>query len=180
MGVPRNIMTEKERFKRTINKLLSRKDLTTAERIAEVEKFLDDYIAIHGAFPEGANIEELTDYILAEELNDPDRMKMRNNEYPFMSERQLRRRHSKEVPISRAENIASNGRDYRKPARRKRSKHENAFMDRKVKSRNKERRKTYNDFKYGRSPGIFTVDIETGKKTIHDPEKYEKFYGEIL
>jgi hypothetical protein len=173
MGVSRNIMTEKERFERMVDELIKRKDLTTAERIAEVDKFIESY----GALPKGANIEKLTDYILGEELSDPDRMKMRNKEYPFMSERQLRRRHAEEAPVSHANNIASNGRNCGKPARRKRSKYENAFLDRTVKSRNRERRKTYNDFKYGRSAGVFSVDIETGEKIVHDPEKYEEFYG---
>jgi hypothetical protein len=157
-----------------IDELINREDLTTKERIAKVEKILEGY----GTILKGANLEALTDYILGEDLKNPDRMKMRNTEYPFMSDRQLRRRHAEESPVNHADHIASNGRNYGKPSRRKRSKYENAFMDRTAKSRNKERRKTYNDFKYGRSPGIFTVNIKTGEKTVHDSEKYEEFYGQ--
>ncbi|MEH7456354.1 hypothetical protein V7183_03735 [Bacillus sp. JJ1127] len=60
-----------------------------------------------GERPEPKQIERLSDLLLYEELHDNDRMKVRNNEYPIISERQLSRRHSGEVSMKVAEEIRS-------------------------------------------------------------------------
>jgi hypothetical protein len=142
--------------------------------------------------PDEYELKALADLILYEELSDKRKNKISVEEYPILSDLQLARRqtgvHQRkpkpgdlpnpvEVPLSWAENYGTDGRNYRYPSRRKRTDFENLWMDEMTVSRNKERRKTYNDFKYGRSTGVFTVNIQTGEKTIHNEEKYTEVYG---
>jgi len=142
--------------------------------------------------PDDSHLSRLTDFILYEELTDSHPDKVSREEYPFMSEYQLARRRAgvhrrrsrageapthSEVGLDATETIATDGVDYRYPTRRKISLNEALWIDENMRSRNKERRRNYNDFVRGKSEGVFTVSIGTGEKTVHDSEKYEKFYG---
>lgn len=120
------------------------------ERMAAVQALIDRYINEHGAPPDPAQLERLTDYILREELTDPNRMKVRDSEYPFLSERQLDRRYESEYAEELADDYDSNGRNCAKPERRRRIAKEQRFIDRESKQKNRARNAQY---KRDTSPG---------------------------
>lgn len=102
-------------------------------------------------------LNRLADLCLYEELTDKSQYKTRDTEYPFLSEMQMARRaggaHERntgvqkgEAPFTNAETIATNGRNYAVPKRRKRSIHEDLLRDEQAMIRNKERRRKYNEF----------------------------------
>jgi hypothetical protein len=91
-------------------------------------------------------IDGLADLYLYEELTDTDADKITNNEFPFMSERQLARRVQRSAPMTAAAYVGTDGRDYRYPIRRKRSTYELLWLDANRKAHNKERRDQYNKF----------------------------------
>lgn len=61
-------------------------------RIREAERMCDKYFDDNGEMPSDYLLEGLADAILNEELSDPNPWKIKNTEYPFMSEHQLIRR----------------------------------------------------------------------------------------
>mgnify|MGYP000910974900 CR=1 FL=1 len=102
-------------------------------------------------------LEQLANLALHEELTDKSQYKVREEEYPFLSDMQMARRtdgaHERntgvqkgEAPFTNAETIATNGRNYAVPKRRKRSIHEDLLRDEQAMIRNKERRRKYNEF----------------------------------
>jgi hypothetical protein len=131
------------------------------ERMAAVTALINSYVEVHGVSPDAAQLDRLSDYILREELTNTDRMKTRNEEYPFLSERQFERRRENEVPLEVAEEYGVDGRSYRLPKRRKRSTRELIHVDAHAKIRNDLRAKRY---KRDTSPGdIITYNLyETG------------------
>jgi hypothetical protein len=113
------------------------------------------YFAKTGEMPDAVAIERLANICLHEELTDSDRMKARNNEYPILSETQLARRQeglharggtSGEVPLSAADSLGTDGKNYGMPTRRERNSRENRFIDKEAKIRNKERKHKYVEF----------------------------------
>jgi hypothetical protein len=125
-------------------------------RMVTIEQLTEEYYAKTGEMPDGKALERLADLCLYEELTDDDRMKMRNNEYPIMSNEQLARRqegfHSRgntvsgEVPLEAADTVSIDGRSYGIPSKRQRNTRENNFVDKKAKIRNKERKRNYAEF----------------------------------
>lgn len=115
-------------------------------RMQIIEDLTDAYVAATGERPEVAQLERLTDAILEEELSDPLKNKMRTAEYPIMSDWQLDVRHDQETGDELASSVGTDGRNHRRPIRRKRSDSENRFTDRHARIRNKERRQAYRDF----------------------------------
>jgi hypothetical protein len=124
-------------------------------RLVKIEKLTEEYFAKTGEMPDAIALERLSDLCLYEELTDSDRMKVRNNEYPFLSETQMARRQeglharggtSGEVPLSAADSLGSDGRNYGIPTRRERNSRENRFVDKEAKIRNKERKQKYMEF----------------------------------
>jgi hypothetical protein len=124
-------------------------------RLVKIEQLTEDYYDKAGEMPDAVALERLADLVLHEELTDNDRMKVRNNEYPFFSETQLARRQeglharggtSGEVPLAAAESIGTDGRSYGIPTKRERNKRENRFVDKEAKIRNNERKQKYVDF----------------------------------
>jgi hypothetical protein len=112
-------------------------------RFAAIKRLTDEYIAATGRRPDPVQLDRLATLCLYEEVTDKDRMKMRKNEYPIMSDEQLARRkegkHKRdedgiyvEVPFSVANNIGIDGRDYGLPRRRKRSAREIEKIERKL------------------------------------------------
>ena len=100
---------------------------------------------------------ELSDLCLYEELTDTDRMKVRDTEYPFLSDIQLARRkdgvHQRkneggqgEVSFKQAFAVGTDGANYAIPRRRERSNIENDYINKHTQSRNKARRERYNEF----------------------------------
>jgi hypothetical protein len=132
-----------------------RGELPREVRLVKIEDLTEAYYAKTGEMPDAVALERLADLVLYEELTDDDRMKVRNNEYPFLSETQLARRQeglharggtSGEVPLSSADSVGSDGKSYGIPTRRERNKRENRFVDKEAKIRNKERKHNYTEF----------------------------------
>lgn len=158
----------KTQFNEDTTALIATNIADRTERMAAVQALIDRYVEAKGSVPDRAQLERLTDYVLREELTDPDPYKSEHNEYPILSEIQLARRREGrrgsantnvrgETPIKfdgDDENtsdkhsgtgvyLASDGRDYRKPIRRTRSKSELIYVDEHAKIRNKQRAEQY-------------------------------------
>lgn len=123
-------------------------------RAEEIKSLTDAYVEAVGERPEPKQIERLADLLLYEELHDTDRMKVRNNEYPIMSDTQIQRRqegtrqrkgNGSEVPLKAAFGLAADSLNHGIPRRRKRTINEMLRSDR-AKSRNKERQQQYREF----------------------------------
>lgn len=82
-------------------------------RLQASDDLIESYLEYSGQRPDSTALERLGSLILRDELADRDRMKVRNNEFPFHSDDQLRRRNDEEVSITWAEDVATDGRDYR-------------------------------------------------------------------
>lgn len=136
-----------------------------SQRIKLIERVTDEYVAAHadvnqaalerwemsgckGERPasiplDSALIERLTDAILDEELTDTHPDKITRTEYPFMSTWQIDLRRDRETGLKAAEETGTDGRDYRKPTRRRRTSYENWCVDRDAKIRNADRAAQY-------------------------------------
>lgn len=120
------------------------------ERMAAVRALIDDYIAAVGERPDGGILEQLTDYILREELTDDNPHKVAHNEYPFLSESQMQLRYEREYGIELAENHDTDGRNRATPIRRRRTAKEERFVDKLARMKNRKRNAQY---KRDTSPG---------------------------
>lgn len=150
--------------------------LQRPERIEVLRKATDDYALSHADHYEGERqlaeelcrdfpyrpldaklLEQAANLVLHEELTDKSQYKVREMEYPFLSDMQMARRtdgaHERntgvqkgEAPYSNTSTIATDGRNYASPGRRKRSIHEDLLRDEQAMIRNKERRRKYNEF----------------------------------
>jgi hypothetical protein len=179
-----------------------------SSRSAAVERISGDYWALHAEFnqrrldaweaagckrerplsvdPNDYVMTTLTDALLYEDLTDPNPHKVAHTEYPFLSERQLELRRDRETSLKQAEEQAVDGRDYRLPERRRRTRYENWHVDTHAKGRNKERRDryaretaagpvvTYNlrDTEEGRQPGEYAPEFTTRITYNCVPEYY--------
>ena len=88
-------------------------DTSREARLQAADDLVEAYVAHSGKRPQGNALERLATLILRDELTDTDRMKVRNNEYPILSDDQMRRREEGEVSAILAEDVATDGRDYR-------------------------------------------------------------------
>lgn len=131
------------------------------QRMAWVEAITELFVRQTGQRPPGAQLERLATFILREELKDRSTGKHRREEYPFLSEQQMRRRQRKSVSSAAAEGIATDGQNHRTPTRRKRMIKEMLHIDETARIRNKERRKKYAE---ARKPG--KVKSYTLKSTL--------------
>lgn len=103
----------KNEFRRYIDALFNDKASTREDRINAIQTLTDAYIEHTGERPDTIQLDRLATLILREELTDTDRMKSRNNDYPIMSDDQLGRREKEQVSFTLAEEVATDGRDYR-------------------------------------------------------------------
>ncbi|SDZ51150.1 hypothetical protein SAMN05421736_11574 [Evansella caseinilytica] len=104
-------------------------------RLKAIEGLTETYFQTSGRMPDGGALVRLTTLCLYEEITNPHPDKMTREEYPIMSDNQYRRktegRHvgrvgltgklkplTREVPLSLAANIATDGREYGYPSRR--------------------------------------------------------------
>jgi len=141
-------------------------------RMQIVEDLTEQYREAAGDWPDGLVLERLTNAILHEELTDPNPHKISQEEYPFLSEvqaerRQFGRRGSQasntqgervtdlsgmkdesngKYHNSPADHLDSDGKSRRKPIRRTRGTNEALLFESKVRSKNRERRKKYQEF----------------------------------
>lgn len=140
----------KRRFRLYVDKLIAERIEYRPERQFAVQYLIDKYIEHVGERPDKRELDRLTDYVLDDDLNDPNPHKVSHTEYPFLSEKQLMRRKfgrqgnedtnmNGEVSLDRAEFVGTDGRDYRYPSRRKRSISELIFVDEHAKIRNRRR-----------------------------------------
>ncbi len=120
-----------------------------SERIAALAKALEDCER-----PDARTLERLADAILREELTDRHPDKVTNTEYPFFSAWQLELRHGRETGIKAAEETGADGRNHRKPTKRRRTRYENWRVDRDARGRNEARRAQY---RRDSSPGPVTA-----------------------
>lgn len=103
--------------------------LTREQRIERAQEITDAYVEQTGERPDPSALSRLADVILLEELSSKKSNKMSEPEYPIMSDRQKesrsigKRRRSKdgtnyrEVPLTHASNVASDGKNYTLPIR---------------------------------------------------------------
>lgn len=120
------------------------------ERMTAVQALIDEYVAVIGERPDGTTIEQLTDYILFEELEGDMRTDKINDEYPILSERQMARRFERECGLEVAENYDTEGRNRATPIRRRRTAKESRFVDKLAQMKNRKRSAQY---KRDTSPG---------------------------
>lgn len=118
--------------------------------MAAVGALIDEYIAEVGERPNGDILEQLTDYILFEELEGDMRTDKINDEYPILSERQMTRRFERECGLEIADNHDTEGRNRANPVRRRRSAKEGRFVDKLAQMKNRKRNAQY---KRDTSPG---------------------------
>lgn len=158
----------KSAFSAAVSELITQRIEDRAERMATIQTLVTEYIESVGLNPDVGELERLANEILYEELTDDHPDKMSREEYPIMSEDQYERRRKDEVSFERlSDSLANDEMDYRKPTRRPRSGYENAFVDDRAKSRNLDRQRHYNAFKYGklRYSGGPIRYLEFGDKT---------------
>jgi hypothetical protein len=82
-------------------------------RMAAIDNLIEAYFAHTLKTPNSKQLDRLSDLIQREELRDPDPYKIQHNEYPVLSESQFDRRKESEVSLQWAEEVATDGRDYR-------------------------------------------------------------------
>ncbi|MEK3887272.1 hypothetical protein [Bacillus sp. FSL K6-3431] len=107
--------------------------------------------------PDANLLEQLANLVLHEDLTDTTAWKSRQSEYPFLSDLQLARRRdgvhqrkneggSGELNFTTADFVGIDGKDHRVPLRKMRTLTDNLTIDENTRSRNKERRRKYNEF----------------------------------
>jgi hypothetical protein len=66
------------------------------QRIAEVDRLIEDYVKETGKRPDGRHLNRLSDYLLVDDLTDQHKH-LRNHEAPFHSQKQVERRQKRQV-----------------------------------------------------------------------------------
>jgi hypothetical protein len=105
-------------------------EMTREERIKAVEELTETYTMKLDYILDSRSLERMANLILHEELSNSHPDKITREEYPIMSERQLKvrtegkeRKRTKtgtvtvEVPLEHASNVASDGNNYTQPTR---------------------------------------------------------------
>ena len=141
----------KTKLHEVINALYAKvKTRPMQETIDDVRLLTDAYIEETGERPEVIALERMATLILNEEITDKNEHKMSHNEYPIMSDTQQDYRYDREVSLTWAEEVGSDGIDYR-PQTRDNNRKMRAVLngnlrDKDARARNKERRKRYREF----------------------------------
>ncbi|MEW9502369.1 hypothetical protein [Jeotgalibacillus marinus] len=76
--------------------LVEYKEKTLQERKAKVEEMIEDYYLKNDKFPDSYQLHRLGDLILHDDLSNPSSYKVQQEEYPFHSFTQQKRRKKKE------------------------------------------------------------------------------------
>lgn len=91
-----------------------KRDKTTREhRMQFAEQLTEQYFADHEFMPDGTVLDRLGTLILQDELADTDIHKTAHNERPLLSDRQAQRRYERENSMKAAQDVATDGKDYR-------------------------------------------------------------------
>jgi hypothetical protein len=115
-------------------------------RFKYIEHLTECYFEATGEMPDAVTLERMSDLCLFEELSDTHPDKVTRTEYPFFSETQFEERRKAEVSFKLSEEQGVDGRNHKPPTRRERTKRDLKIMDKHAKIRNKERKKTYQEF----------------------------------
>jgi hypothetical protein len=97
--------------------LAKKSDTEASERVDKVSDMTEayfDHVEKHADAPQLGRLGYL---IILDDLTDTDRMKTRNTEYPILSDEQLQRRDKELVALSWAEEVGTDGVDYRPKTR---------------------------------------------------------------
>ncbi|SET42133.1 hypothetical protein SAMN05216389_1118 [Oceanobacillus limi] len=105
-------------YKAKLNEIIdglyeNKSGMSRNQRIWAVQYYTDEYVRQTGERPESGALDRLATLILDDEIADKDRMKMRNNEYPIMSDDQQERRDREVASIKWAEEVGVDGKDHR-------------------------------------------------------------------
>lgn len=84
-----------------------------SERIIFADNLIESYYEIIGEIPPSSVLDRLATLILQDELADTHPDKMTRNEFPLLSERQRDTRGRSERSLKAAQDIATDGTDYR-------------------------------------------------------------------
>lgn len=158
--------THKDQFNDAVTEIIEAHVEPRERRIRDVNELIDEYITSVGEVPCIRQLERLTDYIMHEEINNTDPDKMTKNEYPIMSGRQEERRHNNETSLRDAEHVGTDGRDYRRMVRRRRTIGELIFVDKHAKIRNRKRRRAYEAFVRGGNLVTEIYRVDTIKRYL--------------
>jgi hypothetical protein len=142
-------MTMSHKFNDVIDDLKRRTkagELPRETRILEVERITEWWYRETGAMPDDKQLERLADLLLHEELTDTHPDKVTKTEYPFFSDSQFDERYRAEASFKLAEEQGVDGRNHKPPVKRRRSNREDYIVNKKAKSKNKERQRQYNEF----------------------------------
>jgi hypothetical protein len=121
-------------------------ELPREVRIAVIDEAVEAWFRETGEIPDGKQLEKLADLILYEELTSTIKTKMQDLDYSFMSDRMEQTRKGGEASFKLSEERGVDGGNYKQPARRNLATHEAIYVDKRAKSRNTERKRSYNEF----------------------------------
>jgi len=126
------------------------KEAPIAVTFEKVRALTDTYVEETGKRPEVVALDRMATLLLNDEITDRDRMKMRNNESPILTESQREEREKGEAAFAWAQEIGADGVDYRPQTRDTKRKMRSAtkgnLRDKDVHARNKERQRKYRAF----------------------------------
>ena len=126
------------------------KEAPIAVTFEKVRALTDTYVEETGKRPEVVALDRMATLLLNDEITDRDRMKMRNNESPILTESQREKREKGEAAFAWAQEIGADGVDYRPQTRdikrKMRSATKGNLRDKDVHARNKERQRKYRAF----------------------------------
>ncbi|MBC9785889.1 hypothetical protein H1S01_15495 [Heliobacterium chlorum] len=94
------VFTAETNYKESFSKAvahLATQDMPVQWRIKAVDDLIEVYVKQVGEVPDGDQLERLTNYILRDSKNQPD--KVSNTEYPVFSEWQQKHRSRREIPL---------------------------------------------------------------------------------
>jgi len=140
-------------YVRLLSFLAKKSSTTYKQRIQKVSEVTNAYITQTGTMPDTLPLDKLSDLILFDDLHDRNPHKSAHSECPILSAKQLDRRRFGgrgedsnmvgETSLAEAENIGTDGRDYRYPNRRKRTIDELIYVDANARILNEAREKQY-------------------------------------
>jgi hypothetical protein len=133
----------KTAFMADVSALISAVIMPRSQRVLAVQTLIDSYVRDTGKAPDSTQLERLSDAILYEELTDTHPDKLTRAEYPFMSEWQFELRRDRETSLKVAEEYGTDGTNYTKPVKRRRTAVEQASIDYEAKWRNRARSAQY-------------------------------------
>lgn len=93
------LKTDHKVFNDLADELINAKIPDRQDRIKAIDELIEDYFKVLGEMPSGVVLHRLGNEILREELQDKRSNKVTAEEHPILSETQLIRRYSKEIPV---------------------------------------------------------------------------------